>query len=142
MAGPTIKGLLEKLAERDERIAALEKDNALLQQKVDALVRKIFGSSSEPFNPNQPDLFGFTGEQAAEEAGKVCASFLGEASHEGSVRSFVFEVGFLLLFWSGFLKARERLQVPPKPRGYGGAQPPFQSRQALFLNLSPNWIAN
>ena len=60
----------------------------------------------------------------------------------GSVRSFVFEVGFLLLFWSGFLKARERLQVPPKPRGYGGAQPPFQSRQALFLNLPPNWIAN
>ena len=86
MAGPTIKGLLEKLAERDERIAALEKDNALLQQKVDALVRKIFGSSSEPFNPNQPDLFGFTGEQAAEEAGKVCASFLGEASHEKKER--------------------------------------------------------
>lgn len=60
MAEPTIKELLAKLAGRDERIAALEKENLLLQQKVDALVRKIFGSSSEPFNPNQADLFGFT----------------------------------------------------------------------------------
>jgi hypothetical protein len=28
------------------------------------------------------------------------------------------------------------------PRGYGGAQPPFQRRQPHLLNLSPNWIAN
>jgi hypothetical protein len=40
---------------------------------------------------------------------------------EGPVRFFVFEVGFLLLFWFGALKARKRPQVPPKPRGYGGA---------------------
>ena len=60
----------------------------------------------------------------------------------GPIRFFVFEVGFLLLFWFGILRARERLQVPPKPRGYGGAKPPFQSRQARFVNLSPNWIAN
>ena len=39
----------------------------------------------------------------------------------GPIRFFVFEVGFLLLFWFGILRARERLQVPPKPRGYGGA---------------------
>jgi hypothetical protein len=39
----------------------------------------------------------------------------------GPVRIFVFEVGFLLLFWFGALKARKRPQVPPKPRGYGGA---------------------
>ena len=89
MAEPTIKELLAKLAERektisrrDARIAALEKENLLLRQKVDALVKRIFGSSSEPFNPNQPDLFGFTSEQAAEEAEKVCASFSGEASRE------------------------------------------------------------
>jgi len=86
MAEPTIRELLAKLAERDERIAALEKENLLLQQKVDALVRKIFGSSSEAFHPNQPDLFGFTPEAEAQEAGKVCASFSGEASREKSDR--------------------------------------------------------
>lgn len=75
MAEPTIRELLAKLAERDkviarrdERIAALEKENLLLRQKVDALVRKVFGSSSEAFNPNQPDLFGITPEAEAEEA--------------------------------------------------------------------------
>ncbi len=65
-----------------------------------------------------------------------------ERRETGPIRFFVFEVGFLLLFWFGILRARERLQVPPKPRGYGGAKPPFQSRQAHFVNLSPNWIAN
>jgi len=93
MAEPTIKELLAKLAERDEviarrdeRIAQLEKENFLLRQKVDALVRKVFGSSSEAFNPNQPDLFGVTGEQAAAEAEKVCASFSEGASHEKKKR--------------------------------------------------------
>jgi transposase len=93
MAVPTITELLAKLAERDEmimrrdeRIAALEKENLLLRQKVDALVRKVFGSSSEAFNPNQPDLFGVTTGQATEEAEKVCASFSGEASHEKKER--------------------------------------------------------
>lgn len=86
MAKPTVRELLEKLAERDEKIAALEKENLLLRQKVDALVRKVFGSSSEAFQPNQPDLFGFTPEAEAQKAGKVCASFLGEASREKSER--------------------------------------------------------
>ena len=44
-----------------------------------------------------------------------------ESRFRGPIRFFVFEVGFLLLFWFGILRARERLQVPPKPRGYGGA---------------------
>jgi len=86
MAEPTIKELLLKLAERDERIAVLEKENMLLRQKVDALVKKIFGSSSEAFNPNQPDLFGFTPAAEAEAAGKVCASFSGEAPRKKSKR--------------------------------------------------------
>lgn len=93
MAEPTIKELLEKLAERDEmisrrdeRIAMLEKQNGLLQQKVDALVRKIFGSSSEPFNPNQLDLFGANSPQVEEEPGKVCASCSGEAPRQKSKR--------------------------------------------------------
>lgn len=86
MAKPTIEELEAKLAERDARIAALEKENLLLRQKVDALVKKIFGSSSEPFNPNQPDLFGFAPEAQTQEAGKVCACFSGEASREKSDR--------------------------------------------------------
>lgn len=82
MAKPTIEELEAKLAERDERIAALEKENLLLRQKVDALVKNIFGSSSEPFNPNQPWLCGFTPEAGTPEEGKVCASFSRESSRE------------------------------------------------------------
>lgn len=36
-----------------ERIACLEKENALLRQKIDLLVRKIFGSQSERLDPAQ-----------------------------------------------------------------------------------------
>ncbi|MCC7393009.1 transposase, partial [Candidatus Sumerlaeota bacterium] len=86
MAEPTIKELLAKLAERDERIAVLEKENLLLRQKVDALVRRIFGSSSEPFNPNQPDLFGFTPATGVQEEEKGCASISVETSREKSDR--------------------------------------------------------
>lgn len=80
MAEPTIKELLEKLADRDRRIAELEKQNQILQQKVDALVRKIYGSSTEAFNPNQPDLFGFVNPTPEQPVGKGCASFSAEAS--------------------------------------------------------------
>ena len=71
---------------RDERIALLEKQNGLLKQKVDALVRKIFGSSSEPFNPNQQDFFQTNSSQVAEEPEKVCASCSGEAPRQKSKR--------------------------------------------------------
>ncbi|MEI6033324.1 MAG: IS66 family transposase [Verrucomicrobiae bacterium] len=86
MAEPTIKGLQKKLAGLEEENAALRKENFLLQQKVDALVRRIFGSSSEPFNPNQPDLFGFTQTAGAQEAEKDGTAFSGEASREKSDR--------------------------------------------------------
>ena len=36
-----------------ERIAALEKENALLRQKIDLLVRKLFGAKSERLDPAQ-----------------------------------------------------------------------------------------
>lgn len=49
--------LIEKhraeLAARDERLAALEKENELLRQKIDALVRKLFGAKSEKIDPEQ-----------------------------------------------------------------------------------------
>ena len=40
--------LLAELKARDEQLAALEKENALLRQKIDLLVRKLFGAQSEP----------------------------------------------------------------------------------------------
>ena len=58
MAETTITELLEKLAERDRVIEAKDKEIALLHQKVDMLSRMIYGTKSEAFNPNQPDLFG------------------------------------------------------------------------------------
>jgi len=42
-----------ELAVRDERLAALEKENELLRQKIDLLVRKLFGASSEKLDPAQ-----------------------------------------------------------------------------------------
>jgi transposase len=51
------KHLLELLRQRDQRIEELEKENALLRQKVDLLVRKVFGASSEKLDPSQLDLF-------------------------------------------------------------------------------------
>jgi len=45
--------LLKELQARDERLAELEKENALLRQKIDLLVRKVFGASSEKLDPGQ-----------------------------------------------------------------------------------------
>src|SRR5687768_9967106 len=42
-----------ELAVRDERLAALAKENELLRQKIDLLVRKLFGAKSEQLDPAQ-----------------------------------------------------------------------------------------
>jgi transposase len=65
------KQLLEMLRQRDERIKELQNENALLRQKVDLLVRKVFGASSERLDPSQLDLFLLTTENAP---GKAPAS--------------------------------------------------------------------
>ena len=86
----------------------------------------------------------------AEEAAETCGL---AASLAGKYQSFAHgwkEVSEVLClgpvyyssFGSDFAKARERPAVPPEPRGYGGAQPPFQRRQPHLLNLCPNWMAN
>jgi transposase len=54
---PSKKQLLEMLRQRDERIEQLEKENALLRQKMDLLIRKVFGPSSEKLDAAQLDLF-------------------------------------------------------------------------------------
>jgi len=40
--------LLNLLQARDEEIRQLKAENTLLRQKIDLLVRRIFGASSEP----------------------------------------------------------------------------------------------
>jgi transposase len=42
-----------ELKARDERLAVLEKENALLREKIDLLVRKLFGAASEKLDPAQ-----------------------------------------------------------------------------------------
>ena len=56
------KQLLEMLQQRDQRIEELQNENALLRQKVDLLIRKVFGASSEKLDPSQLDLFLLTTE--------------------------------------------------------------------------------
>lgn len=45
--------LVALLAARDARLEELARENALLRQKVDALVRRLFGSKSERLDPDQ-----------------------------------------------------------------------------------------
>ena len=45
--------LLAELKVRDERLLVLEKENELLRQKIDLLVRKLFGAQSERLDPAQ-----------------------------------------------------------------------------------------
>lgn len=50
---PTEAKLLAAIAERDERLAAQEIRIHLLEQKIDALVRRLFGAKSEKLDPAQ-----------------------------------------------------------------------------------------
>ena len=68
--------LLEELRKRDEVIVALRQENTLLRQKIDLLVRRIFGKSSEKMSPDQLDLF-LLGEDSVKQAD---ASWVEEAA--------------------------------------------------------------
>ena len=75
---PREKQLLEiierqaaQLKKCDEIISRLEAENALLRQRVDLLVRKVFGPSSEKIDPSQLDMFLQGGENSL---GKTLAS--------------------------------------------------------------------
>jgi transposase len=61
--------LLRMLKERDEEIARLKQENALLKQKVDLLIKRIFGSGSEKLDAKQLELL-----LGGAESGKECAS--------------------------------------------------------------------
>jgi transposase len=47
---------LQSCHERLDRLDRLEKENALLRQKIDLLVRQLFGAKSERLDPAQPRL--------------------------------------------------------------------------------------
>ena len=82
MKGVSKKQLLELLRQRDHRIEELQNENALLRQKVDLLIRKVFGASSEKLDPSQLDLFLLQTEDAP---GKTeASSALGEADPQRS----------------------------------------------------------
>lgn len=82
MAEPTTKQLLKKLEERDQVIAQLTAENILLRQKVDKLSRMIYGTKSEPFNPNQPDFF-----EVVPFSGQETGAFEEKPSHDRRKKS-------------------------------------------------------
>ena len=69
--------LLRKLRKQDaeiiallkEKVTALEQENALLKQKVNLLVKRIFGAGSEKLDPKQLELL-----LGGTDSGKECAS--------------------------------------------------------------------
>jgi len=60
----TIREQAAQLKKRDEQIAALQNENALLRQKLDLLIRKVFGPSSEKLDPAQLEMFLQGGENS------------------------------------------------------------------------------
>ena len=51
------KQLIEELQKRDEEIVRLNQEVTLLRQKMDFLIRRVFGRSSEKMDAGQLDLF-------------------------------------------------------------------------------------
>jgi len=72
-----------ELAARDERLAALEKENELLRQKIDLLVRRLFGAKSEKLDPAQLLLL----LQGLDEPGKAPEPVAAEAPRRSTVPS-------------------------------------------------------
>lgn len=75
--------LIAEIGKRDAQIQELRRENALLNQKVDLLVRRIFGKSSEALSPDQLELL--LGGQSQQALGKADASWAvepQEADHE------------------------------------------------------------
>ena len=66
--------LIAEIGKRDAIIEELRRENALLHQKVDLLVRRIFGKSNEALSPDQLELL-LGGEPAGQSTGKADASW-------------------------------------------------------------------
>jgi uncharacterized coiled-coil protein SlyX len=92
MKGLSKKQLLQIIAEqtaqlkkRDEIITRQDQEIARLRQKVDLLVRRVFGPSSEKIDPSQIDLFLMEPENAPGKS--VASSALEEAEPSPSRRN-------------------------------------------------------
>jgi transposase len=83
MTSPREAELLAELKVRDERLLALEKENALLRQKIDLLVRKLFGAKSEKLDPAQLLLL----LQGLDEPGKAPEPVVAEAPRRSTAPS-------------------------------------------------------
>ena len=75
--------LLAERKARDERLAALEQENALLRQKIDLLVRKLLGAPSEQLDPAQLLLL----LQGLDEPGKAPEPVAAEAPRRSTGQS-------------------------------------------------------
>src|SRR5262249_48790728 len=75
--------LTQQLADCQQKLAAALRENELLRQKVDALVRRVFGSSSEKLDVAQLQLLllAETPAAAPAEAPPVAASQMPRAPH-------------------------------------------------------------
>ena len=73
-----IEELRKKNALQSEQISLLRHENVLLQQKVDLLIRRIFGGSSEVLSPDQLELL-LGGNKEGHPLGKGDASLAEEA---------------------------------------------------------------
>jgi transposase len=56
MSDPREAELLRQIEERDARLKELEQERSLLQQRIDHLLRQIYGTRSEKVNPDQLQL--------------------------------------------------------------------------------------
>jgi transposase len=56
MSDPRETELLRQIEERDARLKQLEQERGLLQQRIDQLLRQIYGARSEKVNPDQMQL--------------------------------------------------------------------------------------
>jgi len=66
--------LTQKLAETQQALAAALRENQLLRQKVDLLVRRVFGSSSEKLDAAQLQLLQLAEAPASAEPSPVAPS--------------------------------------------------------------------
>ena len=53
---PSASAVQDELTLLRELVSTLQKENSLLRQKIDALIRRVFGSSSERMDPAQLEL--------------------------------------------------------------------------------------
>ena len=73
----------EQLQRSNQRLAVLEQENALLREKIDLLVRKLFGSTSEQLDPAQLLLL----LQGLDEPGKAPEPVAAEAPRRSTGQS-------------------------------------------------------